>query len=173
MQSFLGFSYQYVVGRTIQTAGAINKFRVLGSIRSIVIKKKRWQSTSVRENEWYWLDCKNLSSFDRKVSVLIRLIWYFRGVNESYFAYHQATLFPESCRLITIYSLSRMLPGDLSPPQRSYDCFLLVEPSLWVYAGKCGRGKEGYFLSLAFGIPNNRLGTWHCMIIITPPEERA
>ena len=41
MQSFLGFSYQYVVGRTIQTAGAINKFRVLGSIRSIVIKKKR------------------------------------------------------------------------------------------------------------------------------------
>ena len=31
----------YVVGRTIQTAGAINKLRVLGSIRSIVIKKKR------------------------------------------------------------------------------------------------------------------------------------
>ena len=32
-----------------------------------------------------------------------------------------------------------MLP--LSPPQRSFDCFLLVEPLLSVHAGKCGRGK--------------------------------
>ena len=32
---------------------------------------------------------------------------------------------------------------DLSPPQRSFDCFLLVEPLLSVHARKCGRGKEG------------------------------
>ena len=47
---FLDFPI-YVVGMTIQTADAINKLRVLGSIRSIVIKKKRWQSTSVSEND--------------------------------------------------------------------------------------------------------------------------
>ena len=42
------------------------------------------------------------------------------------------------CNVIFLHLLRFLLVYPPFPPQRSYDCFLLVETSLWVHAGKCG-----------------------------------